>query len=344
MSSNVRSNVFSNTSKAFSNTNMNGNSNKVSMTNQFTSVADKVRDMFKGKSGIIIGFVLLMLAFLLVIIYILMELRSNSYKKGKPLTRQVINLSERDGQVEIPASDLPPKSLGDQYTYAFWIYLTDFNQTKNFHKLVFYRGEKDTIKTANPIVMMDEVQNNLHFVLKTRDSSLTSTDNIMYENLVPITEKNYFMKKDLNFQDTTNNKHLVVTVNNIPFNRWVHYTLSVKDNVVTIFQDGEIYIVKTVNDFIQQRPTEMINGDPIKYNVNIDDSQGTIFIGKNPNIGGNNTINGYFSKMDYFNYAMNVSDVLKVYKNGPFSTSWLQKIGLKNYGMRSPIYKLTTVA
>ncbi len=336
MATNVRNAVFANATKApVASTGTN-------WAAKGTESLAKLSTFFQGKTGVIVAFTLLLLAFLLVIVYILKELRSNSYKKGKVITRGIINVSAMETPIEISGTELPKKSIGDQSSYSFWMYLDGFQQTPGYHKLVFYRGEKDSVVSANPIVMLDEVSNRLHFVVKTRESSLSAANSsIKYNDLKPIVSRNYFANQEFTLDTTDTNKHLIMTVNNVPYNRWVHFAVGIKDNIVTLFQDGEIYAVKTVDDFIQMKPVEYdLRGQAKKYNLTIDDSNGSVFIGKNENVGGKNSISGYLSKMEAFNYAISVEDVKALYNKKPSS------IGLAGtaYGIRSPVYKLTTVA
>jgi hypothetical protein len=114
---------------------------------------------------------------------------------------------------------------------------------------------------------------------------------------------------------------------------------------VTIYQNGQIYLVKTVNDFIKSKPVEYNQrGEEQKYSLNIDETEGTAYIGRNAAVGGKNAVNGYLSKMEFFTYALSVNDVSKVYNKGPNPSNWLQKIGISNYGVRAPLYKLQAVA
>lgn len=302
--------------------------------------------LLQGKTGIIIGFCLILFAFLLVIIYILKQIRSNSFKKGSSFVDDVVKLDKLQSPLEISGADIPKQNIGDQYTFSFWLYVEEHIPTPQTHKLILYRGNKDDVTAANPIVMMDEMSNKLYFVIKTRGSNLSSTDSsIDYKKLKPITEQNYFLNRTLKLTSENHNKHLIIPVNSVPFNRWIHFALSIKDNIITVYQDGEIYAVKTTDDFKQMKPKELdVRGDIIPYDVTIDSGEGTIYIGKNPAIGGNYAVEGYFSKFDFFNYAISVNDAAKIYKDGPYSSSWLKTLGIKNYGIRTPIYKLSTVA
>lgn len=301
-----------------------------------------IKASMEGKTGIIIAFFVIMLAFAFVIIFILREMKGNSYKKGTLLTNDIVKLAEIDRPVEIPGTSIPTKQMGQQQSFSFWMYVNNFVQTPDVNKIVFYRGEKGSIQTANPIVMMDGVANKLHFVIKTKDSSLTSTNSdVRYDKLKAIVERNYFANQNLRWVDSDVNRHMILTVNNVPFSRWVHYVITVNDSVVTLYQDGQMYAVKTTGDFIQSRPKDVdVRGEPVNYALMVDDSNGSMFIGKNSAIANGTAVDGQLSKMQAFNYALNSSDVQKVYKEGPFTASVLRTLGMTGYGVRAPIYKM----
>jgi hypothetical protein len=317
-------------------------SSKFNFSGAFSNSYNKVSSFLDGKGGIIVGFVVVLFAFILVIIYILQQIKGNSYKKGGQFIETPVNMTNMDGPIEILGTDLPTQTIGNQFSYSFWIYTNQFTQTGENNKLVFYRGQKDTISTANPIVMMDANTSKLQFVLKTIGSTLTSTDaNIKYQNLKDIVEQNYFMNTNIKNDTENSNKHLVITVNSVPLNRWVHYALCVNDNVITLFVDGELYAVKTVDNFIQMKPIEYdYRKKPITINTPIDESTGNVYIGRNPNIAGKTSIEGYFSKLEVFNHALTTADVSKIYRNSPYSKS-LYTVGGR-YGFRTPIYRIDT--
>lgn len=305
-----------------------------------SSTYNKVTSFFEGKSGIIIGFIVVLLAFVLVIVFILQQIKGNSLKKGKTFIDVPLNLTDMDGPVEILGSDLPTSTVGNQFSYSFWIYMNNFVATGDNNKLLFYRGQKDSIASANPIVMMDSDRTKLQFVLKTVGSTLTSTNaNIKYQNLKSIGEQNYFANPDIKNDTENSNKHLIITINSVPTRRWVHYALCVNDNVITIFVDGGLYAVKTVDNFIQMKPVEYdYRKKPIAINTPIDESVGNVYVGRHPAIAGKNSIDGYFSKLQVFNHALTTEEVSKIYNNSPFSKS-LYTIGGR-YGFRTPIYRI----
>lgn len=324
------------------------NAFKGAFTGAFTSASSvfdgakgKLSSMLSGKSGIIALIVFFILLFVAVIIFLAKEIRGNKYETGKMLTTDIVKLAEMDIPIEILGSEMKPHKPRE-FSYSFWMYVDGVVQTPGFGKIVFFRGERDSLQQANPIIMMDEITNQLHFVVRTENSTLASTDNsIDFRKLKPILERNFFLNKDIKVNDMNANKHLVLTVNSVPRQTWMHYALVIKNNIITIYQNGEIYMVKTVNDFIKSKPVEYNQkGEVVPYDLSIDQTSGSVYIGRNSSIGGKNAVNGYLSKLEYFTYALSVNDVYNVYKKGPIPSSLLQKVGITNYGLRSPLFKL----
>jgi hypothetical protein len=311
-----------------------------SVSGAFSNYYGKLSSLFEGKSAIVIGFVVVVLAFVLVIVFILQQIKGNSLKKGARFLDTPVNLTNMDGPIEILGSDLPTQTIGSQFTYSFWMYMNNFTQTGENNKLLFYRGQKDSIASANPVVMLDSNTSKMHFVLKTVGSTLSAKDaNIKYQNLKDIVNQNYFVNQNIKSDTEDSNKHLIVTINSVPLNRWVHYVLSVNDNLITLYVDGELYAVKTVDNFKQMKPIEYdYRKNPIEINVPIDEAAGNVYIGRNPNIAGKTSIEGHFSKLQVFNHALTTDEVYKVYKSSPYSGS-LYTLGGR-YGFRAPIYRL----
>ncbi len=313
-----------------------------SKTSAFASnLFGKAKASLSGKSGIIILSVFFLLLFVAVIVYIVKEVKGNKYEVGKTLTSEIIKLSELDAPVEIAGNEFK-EHKPREYSYSFWLYVDGFTQTPGYGKIIFHRGERENVQAANPIVMMDELTNQLHFVIRTEGSTLASSDeSIDYRKLKPILERNYFVNKDLKLTDTNINKHLVLSVDSVPRQTWMHYALVVKNNIVTLYQNGEYYMTKSVNDFMRSKPIEVNQkGEELMYDLVIDKTAGSLFVGRNSSIGGRNAVNGYLSKVEFFTYALNISDVNNIYKKGPIQPNWLQKLGISGYGVRSPVFKV----
>lgn len=301
----------------------------------------KAKESLNGKSGIIVLSIFFLLLFVAVIVYIVKEVNGNKYEVGKTITNEIIKLAELDAPIEIPGNEFK-QHKPREYSYTFWLYVDGFTQTPGYGKIIFHRGERESVQQANPIVMMDELTNQLHFIIRTEGSTLAASDSsIDYRKLKPILERNYFINKDLKLTDQDINKHLVLSVNSVPRQTWMHYALVVKNNIVTLYQNGEYYITKSVNDFMKSKPIEVNQkGEEIKYDLVVDKTDGSLYTGRNASVGGRNSVNGYLSKLEFFTYALNISDVYNIYKKGPIQSNWLQKFGISGYGVRSPVYKI----
>lgn len=312
-----------------------------SVSSTFDGVKGKLSALLSGNSGVIVLIVFFILLFVAVIVFLAKEIRGNKYESGKMLTIDIVKLADMDTPLEVLGNEMKTHKPRE-FSYSFWLYVDALVQTPGYGKIIFFRGERDSLQQANPIVMMDEVTNQLHFVIRTENSTLASTDSsIDFRRLKPILERNFFLNKDLKVNDMNINKHLVLTVNSVPRQTWMHYALVIKNNIVTIYQNGEIYMVKTVNDFIKSKPVEYNQkGEEVPYDLSIDQTSGSVYIGRNSSIGGRNAVNGYLSKLEYFTYGLSVNDVYNIYKKGPIPSTWLQKVGITNYGLRSPVFKL----
>lgn len=301
-------------------------------------------NFFSGKQPMVLLLIAIILLFVIVILYIMFNIKNNKLV-GKVLTKNVIQLDEVSSAVEIPSSDIPKTVVGREYSYSFWIYINEYNQTFTkdgqgnvvpIDKMLFYRGAPSDITTANPIVTMDGLSNKMFIAIKTQESTLYSGSVINYNNnLYNIRYMNYFMNSSLKIRDMTSiyqpyiNKHVILTVDYIPLQRWVNVSFIVDNKICTVFMDGEIYSVKSTEEFKAIREPELdIRGRPIDVNIIVDKTDNTIFIGKNT-VGAKTSVPGYLSKMQFFNYAISLNEVKKIYNAGPNSKNFL--------GMNKPI-------
>jgi hypothetical protein len=314
------------------------NSAKNAVSNAATNAKEGFKKLMAERGPIIILLIAVLLVFVIVIIYIVFALK-NSNLSGKVLTSKPIKLDETSVPVQIASSDIPKPAVGREYTYSFWLYVDTFEQSTDNNKLLFYRGGKDSISTANPVVMMDGLQNKLYFAIKTQDSTLTTTS-----DLRTIVTNNYF--KNQHATATTQNKHIIMEIDYVPLQRWVNIICVVDNKIVSLFMDGEIYSVKTVDELKALRKPELnSDGSTVNYNLLVDKTDGDIFIGKNT-INNKVTVNGYMSKLEFNNYAINLNQIKGIYNMGPLSGGGISggigkmfgAMGL-DYSVRSPIYK-----
>lgn len=307
-------------------------------------IANKMKGLVSENLHVVIFIGIVILVFVIVIIYIVVAMKGAGLS-GKSLTTTPIRLDGNNSPKTIPGDNIPVPSVGREYTYSFWIYLDSYAQTSGSSKMIWYRGSENDISSANPIVYMDEMTNKMYFVVKTQNSVLSGAtgDNDYGSDIGAVKRLNYFMNDDLT-TDILHNKHIIIPVDYVPLQRWLNFIMVIDNKIITLYMDGEIYSVKTVDEVKALRhehnPEYDTNGNRLDYSLIVDKTEGNIFTGKNPVSSRNVTINGYLSKMDFFNYAISTHDVKKVYNAGPFSKSFLSMFGSK-YGVRSPVYKMS---
>jgi hypothetical protein len=334
------------------------------------SWTDIAKKAFSSGNLIAIILIIVVLLFIIVILWIIFSMKNKQLSEKQFLAKPV-KLDALDTAFNVPNADLPTPKVGREYTYSFWIYVdkldpktidginSGMNTMVPQDKLVFYRGTADNITSANPIVSMDGQTNKLYIVIKTENSLLASglqlnasksqdekarylNTNDANTNLAAIRMNNYFLNKNISQQDSTTNKHIILTVDYVPLQRWVNITFVVDNKVCTVFMDGEIYSVKSTEEYKALRPKEIdIKGNLVNVNLIVDKTDGDIFVGKNKKISSESTPNGYFSRLRFFNYGVSLNEVRKIYNEGPVNGSLFGIPGI-SYGVRSPIYKLGT--
>lgn len=296
--------------------------------------------MFSEKMPIIIAIGVVILAFIAVIIYISFALRAANLQ-SKRLLKEPVKLDDLRSPYLIDAVDIPKPAVGREYSYSFWLYIDAFQQSSDGSpQMIFYRGSQTSISDANPIVMMDGSTNKLYMVLKTQGSSLKSTTNTFnYDtNLKHILNRSYFLNKDFYLDTSDVHKHIIISVDYVPLQRWVNLSFVIDNKLVTTFMDGEIYSVKSIDEFKMMKTPEVdANGKVRDYSIIIEPTSGNIQLGR---YGPSETPNAYVSSLQFFNYAASLNDIKAVYKMGPFAKSWLSYLGINAYGIRSPIYPL----
>lgn len=314
-----------------------GNANANAASNSASNARSGIMD---GNLPVIIAIGIVILAFVAVIIYISFVLKASNLK-GKRLTIEPIKLDELKKAQVIDAIEIPKPVVGREYSYSFWVYIDSFSQTVNNRpQMMFYRGSQTTLADANPIVMLDGTSNKLYMVLKTQGSSLSATNNSNSAdvNLKNIIERSYFLNKDTRLDTPDVNKHIIVSIDYVPLQRWVNIAFVVDNKIITTFLDGEIYSVKSVDEYKTLKSPEMdARGNVRDYPLVIEPTTGSIQLGK---FGDSEVASSYVSNLEFFNYAVSLNDIKSIYKMGPFARSWLSLLGINAYGIRSPIYPL----
>lgn len=117
-------------------------------------------------------------------------------------------------QLAINSEKLSVSKSAD-YTYAFWIYINDYNKFYGDEKVVLKRADSAIKNKAGeeivfPKISLGENQNDMHFKVSIGNDGSTADD---------------------------------ITVNNIPLQKWNHIIMTKAGNTIDIYMDGKL--VKT---------------------------------------------------------------------------------------------------
>lgn len=272
-------------------------------------------------TGIVVLVVLVMLVIVLIMVYIIRVFKTSALKRID-LLNKIVSLDSRSNlPFTVPSGKLSVTTRGQEFTYSFWVYLSESYRASDSHKLVMMRGNTsnsftDVDATANPVIMMDGKANSMYFALSTTATPTGATYNL---NCIARSAGS-----SCTMDAPTN--HLVVKMDYVPLQRWVNCCFVVRDNIATLFVDSDIYSIVTTNDVkvATNQPRPIIRG-----------TAGDVLIG-DPNF----PLNGFMSKLEFFNYALSHKQVQDIYKSGPVNSGLLSKMGIGNYGVRSPIYNM----
>lgn len=123
----------------------------------------------------------------------------------------------------------------------------------------------------------------------------------------------------------------------IPLQRWVHVAIVVNENsnggTIVAYVDGDISKIVTTGE-IRENGTSLV-----LRNLELD-KMGDLYVGGSYDSLFGIGFSGLISKVTLYNYDLNDKDIYKDYNEGPLS-GFLSSLGLSNYGLRSPIYKIT---
>lgn len=215
---------------------------------------------------------------------------------------------------------------GDRRTFTFWIYLHDMNKYKGMYKNVFNISETEevvNIMKPSPFIFLDKDNNRLY--IRFSKKGISDAVGARYSQLDTSGGLSEFMKQG-------------IVVPYVPLQRWVHIAVVCNansyKNYIYAYVDGDL-----VNSTSTGENDNILGGvkDLRDLNLNV---QGFLNIGGSPNdFAEGPGFSGLISKVTTYNYELNQRDIYDDYSGGPIG-GILSRLGLSNYGVRSPIYKI----
>jgi hypothetical protein len=278
------------------------------------------KNTFSGylkESWIIIVIICAMILLVLVIFYIFYLIKKNRLN-NVVLHKEMIILDNRNVVPYTVTSDKMASltSNGQEYSYSTWLYLSNNYDVTSGNKIILTRGNSESAPgmispNTSPIVAMDAKTNKLYVGVST--SAVTNSmllDNVFVRNAST-------GKYDSGF--------LISHVDYIPLQRWVNIVIVVRDMNMYVYIDGDIYSISSASQVKSNSTRPIIRG-----------TSGDLVLGDKLN-----TIHGFLSLTQFYNYALVQKEVQTIYSSGPSPSSWLKMFGLGNYGVRNPVYKIS---
>ena len=304
---------LSSTSKTFTSPSSNGSSSISNTVSNMTSGAGSNYNLYIGLLVVII--VCVVIAYLLYV-YIGYMLFSK-FKNVIPDTKIPVvanKLTKIDASIDKTAN-------GYRRSFTFWIYINDMNKFQGQYKHVLSFSNEKVLKFTppagcSPFIYLDQ-KNNSMFV---RFSDINNTSNDTTMPTDQASNKTFYENQG-------------VKIDYIPLQRWVHIAIVCNSDklgpTIYTYVDGEIV---TSSGVITKS---------ISNNVNINlNTSGSVYIGGSETLSGIMPgFSGLIAKVTTYNYDINQQDVYNDYNSGPISGFFAQ-LGLSNYSIRNPIYKI----
>ncbi|PNH00910.1 hypothetical protein TSOC_013243 [Tetrabaena socialis] len=273
-----------------------------------------MRDHLAEKGSIAIFVILALIAFAVIIAFLVIKLKGTQ-ASGVLIVDTPLKLYNMPTQTRIEQTKIPPTVNGQEFSASFWLYLVDFQPTKDGPQLIFMRGTDTTdLGGANPIVALDGQTNRLYVSARTSAAKITN----------PST-----------FYDPATSNYLTTTIDYFPLQRWVNVVMVVKDDSMSLYLNGSLYTVANVSDLVSTTgPKALTRNRPVFAACT-----GSLVVGAT-GVTGVRDPRAYIAQFRFFNYALTIKDITAIYSSGPSSTSLLARLGLAGYGLRTPIYRV----
>ena len=212
---------------------------------------------------------------------------------------------------------------GKRRSYTFWIYIHDLNKFSGSYKHVFHIGDTGDIRRSSPFVFLDSQENKMYVRFSAIHDDTFTESYPSVQNLDP-SELSSFMQQG-------------IEIPYIPIQRWVHIAIVVNENAnggsIAAYVDGDISKIVNTGEILP-------NGSQLKIRDLDLDKMGDLYVGGGFDSTSGPGFSGLLSKISTYNYDLNNKDVYADYNQGPLD-GFLASMGLANYGLRSPIYKIS---
>lgn len=245
-----------------------------------------------------------------IIIFLVYKIRGYRFKTVDLMRVPVLNANPMAGEhMTFLGSGIPSLKNGSEFSYSFWIYVESITITSDY-KIVLYQGNANSYVNGSTYVYMDPNTNKLYITVRTNGKPETPDVN-----------------NKINLQQILDNDGLMqASIDYVPLQRWIHVLYAVRDAVMYVYLDGELYSVQSTFDMaLRADGSRPMITKPI----------GDVFVGGKA---GREGINGYIGRAQFMNYAVSLKQAKTIYSEGPYKQNFLSYLGIKNVGVRSPFF------
>ena len=245
-----------------------------------------------------------------IIIFLVYRIRGYRFKTVDLMRTPVLNGNPMAGEhMTFLGSGIPALKNGSEFSFSLWIYIESITITSDY-KIVMYQGNSTSFVNGSTYVYMDPNTNKLYITVRTNGKPETPDVNNKV-NLEQIYDNNGLMQASIEY---------------VPLQRWIHVLFAIRDAVMYVYLDGELYSVQSTYDM----PLRADGSRPM-----ITKPIGDIFVGGKA---GREGINGYVGRAQFMNYSVSLKQAKTIYGEGPYKQNFLSYLGMKNVGMRSPFF------
>lgn len=282
-----------------------GRSARSGILSFYRGVSSKVQSV----GGVTVAMVVLVLLIIVVGAYAVYRFMITSLKSTTLVDGP---LHAKNNVKAIDSDKIPTLDNGLEFSLSFWIYLEGVNNTSNYKKVM-------TLGTTSEYPMLcvlDKTTNRMYIAFQ---HSTTSNKGLSGAE-ASITAYKQSRKSG---GAPSSADHMVVAVEYIPLQRWVNICVVVNQDIVTLYLDGDIYSVSSVDAYVTGAgQTSATIAEPL----------GSLIIGSS-----SDGANAFVSRVQMFNYMISVYHARIVYNAGPVSRGLLGKMGLPRYKLQWPV-------
>lgn len=282
-------------------------------------------------TSVVVFSVVCVMVLILIIAYIVWRIRRSDLKSTVLVKDPIQMFGTGVVPLTIDQAIIPPTLNGQEYSYSFWVYIVQYDQS-SAPMMLFGRGVQTNNQGGSPLVYLDPNTNMMYvsIAINTIASKTTAISSV-----------------------PSSSNYVTAKVDYVPMQRWVNIAFVVQDYLLTVYMDGDVYTVNNVTDPPQlgsaatsaaaaqaaaALATATASGTPVPPVAPrpvFTATTGSIVVGDSKS-----QPQAFMSQLLFFNYALTQQDIYACYSAGPMSPSAMALIGIPAYGVRSPLYRI----